>query len=279
MLKFKFYSNSIIKLVLIVLGLLIAVSCGSNDGPGEIRNMIMPDDYSNESSSKLNNDFQIDDRKIVKEGDLRFETESTNETQGFIKKTVNESGGYIANENIYDNKDKIEHIVVIRVPADKFDALVEKISSSALKLDSKNITALDVTEEFIDVEARLKTKKDLEARYKEILKQANRIDEILNIEREIGKLRTEIESLEGRLNYLKNKVALSSLTVTYYERFSSPFGFFSKFFRALENGWTYLLWFIIILTSLWPFILLTLIILFIVFRVKQSRINKNIIRK
>lgn len=275
----KFNTHSSIKIIFIILSLLIISSCGSNDSSQEIRNMVVPNEYVDDSDLKDEIIPQHEDRKIVKEGDLRFETESTKETRTFVLQIVKESGGYIAKENVYDHKDKVEHQVVIRVPADKFDGLVEKISSFALKIDSKNINALDVTEEFIDVQARLKTKKDLEARYKEILNRANRVDEILNIEREIGKLRSEVESLEGRLNYLKNRVSMSSLSVTYYERTSSPFGFFSKFFRALENGWTYLLWFIIILTSLWPFILLTLIVLFIVLKVRRGNNRKTRIQK
>ncbi|HSL87999.1 MAG TPA: DUF4349 domain-containing protein [Ignavibacteriaceae bacterium] len=217
------------------------------------------------------------DRKIIKEGNIRFETSSVKETQSFIKQTLQALGGYIGDENVFDYKYRIEHNITVRVPENKFDLLVEKISEIAEKIDSKNINSKDVTEEFIDVEARVKTKKELEARYKEILKQANRVDEILNIEREIGKLRSEIESLEGRLNYLKNRMALSSLTITYYEKVSSPFGFFSKFFQALKNGWNYLLWFIIILTSLWPFILFVVLVLVVVTAVNKKKKKKQII--
>ena len=217
------------------------------------------------------------DRKIIKDGNIRFETSSVEETQSFIKQTVIELGGYIGDEKVFDYKDRIEHNITVRVPENKFDLLVEKISETAEKIDSKNINSKDVTEEFIDVEARVKTKKELEARYKEILKQANRVDEILNIEREIGKLRSEIESLEGRLSYLKNRVALSSLTITYYEKVSSPFGFFSKFFQAIKNGWNYLLWFIIILTSLWPFILIVVITLIVVNTINNKKKKKPII--
>lgn len=228
--------------------------------------------FDNQKSLSENNVQPVtSDRKIIKEGNIRFETSSVKETQAIIKKTVTDLGGYIGDENVFNYEDRIEQTVTVRVPEDKFDQLVEKISGTAERIESKNITSRDVTEEFIDVEARIKTKKDLEARYKELLKQANRVDEMLNIEAEMGKLRSEIESLEGRLNYIKNRVELSSLSITYYERVSSPFRFFSKFFQALKNGWTYLLWFIIILVSLWPFILITLIVLFIVWKYNKRR--------
>lgn len=269
--KIKPVLFSYIKIAISLLVLLFVSSCGSNESPGDFVNEFQMTEKQNVPGPVSDFDDPVTDRKIIKDGNIRFETSSVKETTELIRTTAAELGGYIGNENIYDYKDRIEHTVVVRVPENNFDKLVDKISSSAEKIESKNINSLDVTEEFIDVEARVKTKKELESRYKEILKQASRVDEILNIEREIGKLRAEIESLEGRLNYLKNRVALSSLTITYFEKTSSPFGFFSKFYQALKNGWTYLLWFIIIITSLWPFILIMLIVLFIVLRLSKRK--------
>ncbi len=269
--KTKYTPIYYIKIAFALLVLLFVGSCGSNENRGDFINEFQMNKKQNVSNPVNDFDTPVTDRKIIKDGNIRFETESVKETSELIRTTVTELAGYISNENIYDYKDRIEYTVVVRIPENNFDRLVDIISSSAEKIESKNINSLDVTEEFIDVEARIKTKKELEIRYKEILKQASRVDEILNIEREIGKLRSEIESLEGRLNYLKNRVALSSLTITYYEKTSPPFGFFSKFFQALKNGWTYLLWFIIILTSLWPFILILLLILFIVLRFSKRK--------
>ena len=73
------------------------------------------------------------------------------------------------------------------------------------------IDSQDVTEEYIDITARLKTKKELEARYLELLKKANKVEEIVSIEKEIGNLRSDIESIEGRLRYINNAVAYSTL--------------------------------------------------------------------
>jgi hypothetical protein len=153
--------------------------------------------------------------------------------------------------------------------------LLTKISESARKLDSKNIEVLDVTEEYIDVEARIKTKKELENRYKEILKQANTVNDILSIEREIGTLRTDIESAEGRLKYLNDRISLSTLTVEYYEYTSSSFGFLSRFGNALSTGWDWLLKFIIGITHLWPFILLVTGGLYLAYRFNKRKPKKG----
>ncbi|MBP7238826.1 MAG: DUF4349 domain-containing protein [Saprospiraceae bacterium] len=223
--------------------------------------------------TEVSQDNLVIERKIIKEGEIRFETSNAPETKEIISKSVAEFKGYISNDNVFDYKDKVEYRITIRVPAEKFESLLDRISLNAKKLDSKNINALDITEEFIDIEARTKTKKELENRYKEILKQAKTVEEILTIEKEIGALRTEIESIEGRLKYLQDKVSFSTLTVVFYEKTSSSFGFNSKFGEAFHNGWTNLLLFFVAMANLWPFILIVLTII-LLYKL-QSKRNKQ----
>lgn len=229
---------------------------------------------TNDQSKVEKVETQIE-RKIIKEGEISFETANLKETESLITKTVNEMGGYVANDNVFSNEDRITHRMTLRVPADKFDQLLTKISESAKKLDRKTISALDVTEEYIDVEARIKTKKELESRYKELLVKAKTVEDLLSIEKEIGTLRTEIESIEGRLRYLQDRVSLSSLTIEYYQLTTSSFGFLSKLGRAFVTGWNWLLAFIIGLIHMWPFILLIGGGLFITFRIGRKRKQIN----
>lgn len=263
-------SKTLIKLISMLI-LFILASCNSGENQSNTNTNMVSSDKRMESLTPVEDQSVSVERKIIKEGSIRFETSSVIETQKEIRKIVAELGGYIGNENSNNYEGIIEYSLTARVPEDKFNTLIDKVSSLAEKVESKNINSSDVTEEFIDVEARIKTKKELEARYKEILKKANRVDEILNIEREMGNLRAEIESLEGRMNYLKNRISLSTLNITFYEKVSAPFGFFSKVKQALHNGWQALLWFIIILISLWPFILLILIVLFIILKFRKKK--------
>ncbi|MCX8106637.1 MAG: DUF4349 domain-containing protein [Ignavibacterium album] len=263
-------SKTLIKLISMLI-LFILASCNSGENQSNTNTNMVSSDKRMESLAPVEDQSVSVERKIIKEGSIRFETTSVIETQKEIRKIVAELGGYIGNENSNNYEGIIEYSLTARVPEDKFNTLIDKVSSLAEKVESKNINSSDVTEEFIDVEARIKTKKELEARYKEILKKANRVDEILNIEREMGNLRAEIESLEGRMNYLKNRISLSTLNITFYEKVSAPFGFFSKVKQALHNGWQALLWFIIILISLWPFILLILIVLFIILKFRKKK--------
>jgi chromosome segregation ATPase len=213
-------------------------------------------------------------RKIIKEGRVRFETSDAVETGVLIRKQVGDCKGYISEDNVNEYGGNTEYQMTVRIPADRFEVLLENISQHAQKLDSKHVTASDVTEEFIDIEARLATKKELEKRYKELLQRAVVIDDILQIENQIGALRGDIESVEGRLKYMQDRVSYSTLTIEYYEKAivgSVGFGFGGKFLQALHDGWTNILWFVIGLANLWSFLLIAVVIIFIFRRIRRKR--------
>jgi hypothetical protein len=101
----------------------------------------------------------------------------------------------------------------MRVPAAQFDTAVTQILNLANRIIAHNITGQDVTEEFIDLEARLKTQKALEEQFLEIMKQAHKVEDALAVQRQIAEVRTEIEKLEGRRRFLENRASLATITV------------------------------------------------------------------
>jgi hypothetical protein len=214
------------------------------------------------------------ERKLIRNGQLDFKTNDVKKAKVDIEKISKELNGYISNESENNFGDRKQYNQTIRVPADQFDNLIKQIEVLADKVESKGINTQDVTEEFIDVEARLKTKKELEARYSEILKQAKTVADILAIESQIANVRSEIESMTGRLNYLKNQVSFSTLNLTYYEVIGTDFGFASKFVDSLKGGWDNLLNFLIFLVNLWPFVIgIVAVIIWWLRRKKAKRIS------
>lgn len=242
-------------LTLLILILLYSCNTGANQREIYSADKAIENNKVSDQSNELKIENSIE-RKIIKHGELRFETANVNQTQSVITKSVTDLGGYISNDNALNSEDRITYRMVLRVPSERFDQLLIKISENVKKFDNKVIDVQDVTEEYIDVESRIKTKKDLENRYKELLVKATTVNEILSIEKEIGNLRTEIESIEGRFKYLKDRISFSTLTVEFYQLTSPPFAFASKLGQALVIGWKWLLGFIIVLIHFWPFILL-----------------------
>ncbi len=216
------------------------------------------------------------ERKLIRNGQLEFKTNDVKKAKLEIEKVSKELSGYISNENENNYGDRLQYNQTIRVPADQFDNLIKRIETLADKVENKSINTQDVTEEFIDVEARLKTKKELEVRYSEILKQAKTVADILAIESQIANVRSEIESMTGRLNYLKNQVSFSTLNLSYYEAIGTDFGFASKFVDSLKGGWDNLLAFLIFLVNLWPFVIgIVAVIIWWLRRRKAKRIIQN----
>lgn len=220
---------------------------------------------------------EIADRKLIRNGQLEFKTEEVKKTKTEIEKICKELNAYIASESENNYGNRLQYNQLVRVPADQFDVLLTRIEPLAVKIDNKNINTEDVTEQFIDVEARLKTKKELELRYREILKQAKTVEDIVSIESQIANVRSEIESMEGRLNFLKNQVAFSTLNASYYETIGSDFGFASKFVESIKGGWDNLLAFIIFMVNLWPFVIgLTVLVIWLWRRrVKRKTTNAS----
>ncbi len=196
------------------------------------------------------------ERKLIKDGTLEFKTDNLALAKKQLLQATARWKGYVSSESEYDEGNRISATLIIRVPAVHFDSLLAAATLGISHFDRKDIQVLDVTAEYVDIQARLKTKKDLESRYLELLKKAGKVSEILEIEREIGALRADIESIEGRLNVMKNQVAYSTVTITIYEPVSAPSFFGDKLGSGFKGGWNNLLDFIVFLVQLWPFMLL-----------------------
>jgi hypothetical protein len=100
------------------------------------------------------------------------------------------------------------------VPATRFASALDQIRNAGERVIQERISGQDVSEEYLDVEARIRTQKALEAQFLEIMKQARKVEDALEVQRELADVRTGIESLEGRRRFLENQAALSTITTT-----------------------------------------------------------------
>lgn len=204
---------------------------------------------------------QAKDRKLIKSGDLSFKCSDLDETRNAIETAVKQHGGFIVNERLYRYSKRSTQSLEIRVPSENFDSLVSDISEGGQRLDQRDIEIEDVTEQYLDTKTRLSVKRQLEARYREILVEAKNVTDILAIEEQLAKLREDIESAEGQLKRLDDQVALSTLDVSYYVQLNEA-PEFAKYFRTgIGNGWENLVWFFIGLLNIWPFILIVIMLI------------------
>ncbi len=239
-----------------IIFLVLFFACNSRNTPSE---SIMESDQALEevirpevSYKKTQDDNKTEtiEQKIIKKGHVRFETQSLDNTYKFIKALMVKYDGYIQNDNSVDYGQTLERTLSIRVPSKAFQPLIDTLDTHVTTFDEKNISRQDVTEEYIDLEARLKAKRQLELRYLELLKKANSIKDMLEIERQLALIREDIESQQGRLRYLNNRVAFSTLNITFYEttkEVKAPSQrFINRLGRSLVTGFNWLGEFIII---------------------------------
>lgn len=218
---------------------------------------------------------ELIERKLIKEGLIEFETSDLQSTRKVIVEAVTKYKAYISSDRESKYTGRTSNTIIIRVPAADFDNLLNEATRGVKRFDSKEVNVKDVTEEFIDIQIRLKTKKEFEQRYIALLKQAKTVSEILEIEKQIGELRSEIESIEGRMKYLEDKVSLSALTITFYESIPEQTAFGQKFKNGFRNGLDNLVWFFVIVVNIWPFLLIVagLIVCFRIYRKRKK--NKS----
>ena len=198
-------------------------------------------------------------QKIIKNGRLRFETQDLAKTRQRLMGIVQQYEGYVQNDNSGKNYNQTYQNFTIRIPTRNFEATLQAIEQGVKHFDEKTISQQDVTEEFVDLNARLKAKRVLEDRYLELLAKAKNVKEMLEIERELANIREEIEAKEGRLRYLSNQVSLSTLHINIYKTevetvVSNSYG--SKMLNALKSGWNGISVFFLGLLHLWPFLIL-----------------------
>jgi hypothetical protein len=159
------------------------------------------------------------DRKIIRNADITIEVASTNEAQHRVTSIAEAHGGFVVTseakqrENSDPARRTLDFKLVVRVPSNQFGVAFDEIKSLASSTPEEHVASEDVTEQFIDLEARIKTQKALEVQFLEIMRQANKVADALEVQRQIAEVRTEIEKLEGRKRFLENRSSLSTITV------------------------------------------------------------------
>lgn len=132
---------------------------------------------------------------------------------------ANELGGFVENQS--GNSASNNATVTLRVPAEKFYALVTELGTYG-QVTQKNVSASDVTKTVFDIELRLETAEKSRQRLLDLLKSATKMEEILQIENEVRRLTQEIEGMKGELRFLKDQVSFSTLAVTFYSNAPPP---------------------------------------------------------
>lgn len=158
-------------------------------------------------------------RKVIRTGSLEIEVASFDAAHRAVVAVLQELGGFVASANTQKLANgRIRGTITVRFPAGSFDAATLRFKELG-EVKNQSVSTQDVTRLFFDTEANLRNKKILEERLLEILKKSKgNVKELLEVEKELGTVRAEIERLEGEMKYLANQVSLSTLTLNLHEK-------------------------------------------------------------
>lgn len=274
------------KSILIILSIILFIGCNKEQSyddriAGDLSISENEGEPINLPTAKEVLDYSIKEtvrKKIIKNGTLHLKIDNLEESKTRIDSLVSVYDAYYSNESKVNSDNSSSINLKIRIPHQHFETFVTKVEEGKGEVTYKNINAKDVTEEFIDLESRLSNKKSYLTRYKELLKQAKSVKDILEIEDKVRVIEEEIESVEGRLKYLSDLVQLSTLelilTKEYDFRYRSSrrASFFERLKQSVANGWHGFIDFILLLLKLWPFFIIALITIFIIRKYKKRKV-------
>jgi hypothetical protein len=179
-------------------------------------------------------------RKIIYDGEVSLIVDSVDPVAKKVTALVGDARGYIAEQDVTGSPGSQRSMRwKIRVPVDRFDSFVESVVALG-ELERNNRTSQDVTEQYYDLEARIKNKRFEEQTLNKILQErSGKLEDVLKIEIELSRVRGEIEQLEGKIRVLENLSSLASLTLSVRERdkYAPPPPVVADFSTQIARTW------------------------------------------
>lgn len=272
----------------------VAIQDGSSSAPEFARTSEDPGDagarQAPESSRSVSLDTSLQTsptaRKVIRNAELTLESDDPEKTQKQVSAIAESKGGFVTEtqQSSSDRRGTARDTILVslRVPADKFAETVEETRRTAGRVVFENIKGQDVTEEFIDIEARLKAHRALEDQFLEIMKRANTVADALNVQRELANVRAEIEKIEGRKRFLEDQVSLSTIKLriqTPAAISASGADFGQRLVEAVSTGFDAALGFVLgmvtVVIALIPFLVFICLPILLVLRYFWKRLKRR----
>jgi hypothetical protein len=157
-------------------------------------------------------------RRIIRTAELYVETDAPEAAVSKLTALADARGGFVVSSETSRQKDSdgaetVTTTIVFRVPVGAFDDALATVRTLGSRVSSEKVTGQDVTEEYVDLEARIRAQRAVEEQYMGVLKEAKTIPDILAVQQKLGEARTEIERAEGRRRFLESQTSLSTVTV------------------------------------------------------------------
>jgi len=172
------------------------------------------------------------ERLVIKTGSLSLLVKSVRESVETMQKLATDLGGFVVDSQITvidEKKENLRATVTVRVPAEKFDDALRTIKKAALKVESEQTSGQDVTEEYTDLQSRLRNLEATETQLLKIMERAGEIKDVLAVQTELTRVREQIETAKGRIKFLEESARMSAIT--------ADFATEAEELPIVEEGW------------------------------------------
>jgi hypothetical protein len=197
----------------------VSMDMATEEAPAEAKTEDSRVTTGNKSANQTSKSSETQQsRMVIYHADLQLEVKDYKAVQSKIEQLVNDLHGYIVESNVYNHgEQQMEGRLTVRVPQVHFSSFISQVGEMSEKVNHQNITGQDVTEEYVDLESRLKSKEVVEERLLQFMKEAKETKDLLQISSDLAVVQEEIEQIKGRMTYLENQANLSTVSMTLYE--------------------------------------------------------------
>lgn len=159
-----------------------------------------------------------EERMLIRTAQLSITVTDTAKAVQEAKAVAEGLGGYVTSSQMYKQGERLYATMVLRVPAERFDDALAQIKALAVEVERESVQGKDVTEEYVDLQARLRnlelTEKELQQLLREVRERTQKAEDVLAVYRELTEIRGQIEQLKGRMQYLERQVDFSSIDLS-----------------------------------------------------------------
>jgi flagellar biosynthesis chaperone FliJ len=204
----------------------------------------------------------INKKKIIKNGRMTIQAIEIEKSKQTIDTLCKKMKAYFDHEDFENNLNVKRYNLTIRIPSQNFEPFITALENGNDEIREKSIEALDVTEEYVDIETRLNSKKSYLKRYTELLSKASTIKDIIELQENIRNLQEEIESKEGQLKLMSDQIDYSTLSINLYKEKPYTYkpeaqdSFWERIKNSLHDGWKGIIDIVIELIGIWPLLLI-----------------------
>jgi hypothetical protein len=223
------------------------------------------------------------DKKIIKNGYLTVNVKNADEASGKITQIAKDNGGDVFSSNFFEiKKDVKSGNITVKVPVANFENTYNEIKKVATLVVQESTSGQDVTEEYADLQSQLKNKQAEEQQFVQILGQAQKIQDILDVTQQLSRVRGEIEQLQGRIKFLHSQTDLASISVSITEDANitvtnswRPWQVFKDSVnRLIKEGQVFINSVIFLIVVALPIILIYLLLLYILYIIGRKIYRK-----